>query len=595
MKTYISKLNQHLLEKYPNIWNTKIVWMLAISLLIHLFFYIFGLLSLVDVELLHERNAVSNFFDNGAIFFSIIITVLLLVVWLLNLFKNNAFKAYYPTSRLKLFGQFFSYFIIIFCASTFYYSYMFGVKTYISSTYENHTITSEIKTTNNGALFFSKTLGNYTIDKLRYPDPFNDIYCETEHAQIDFNKAYLELFHYNYQFYSLNQLELKDSEIYIDSIHGGFVYQKSRDSSTVYFYKDSVIDVSDKIRTTQPSYFNYSKTFYTSKNKGDYPGFFDLNSYSHYSYYNNNQTYSRKVRLRNKKNYELLTRNNSNEIKQLLADVLDVSNTYKIKHNLTAEEWFKLIYHPDNFELTSFIRNEPKLNYEEDTLPIDYENIIDFDTNNDRTEEEQFFKDHITDYYIDSSSLYNVFENIEEIKNEDIVSENIHIFLWISFCIATLIFIFRVTGLRELLFSVITVGVLMLTVSLLTALFAYSSNLTDNSVGYFILYLTLIIGAIILLIPLFYASKLKKTIVGICLNISIAGFALYVLLIIGIISLHQDDACRALYKYGERYKNCFVLIERLGLYLSYILLIIGFIFIYLYSNTIKKWRALPEG
>lgn len=594
MKSYITKINQQLLEKYPNIWNTKIVWMIGISAIVHMFFFLFGLLSLINVELLHERNANSNFFDNGAVFFSIIITILLLVVWLLNLFKNNAFKAFYPTSKLKLFGQFCSYFIIIFCASTFYYSYMFGVKTYINSTYENDTIASEIKTVNDGALFFSKTLGSYTIDNLRYPDPFNDIFCEKQLPRIDFNKPYLELFHYNYQFYTLHQLELKDSETYIDSIHGGAVYQKRRDSSTVYFYKDSVIDVSDKIRTTQPSYFNYSYTFYTSKSKDDYLSVFDVNYTKHYDYYNSYHKYSRKIRLRNKKNYELLKRNNPDEIKQLLANVLDVSDTYNIKHNLTADDWFNLIYHPDNFELKAFIRNEPKIKYKEDKLPINYENIIDYDADNDRTEEEQFFKDHITDYYIDTASLHNVFENIQDIKNENIVTENIHVFLWISFCLAILIFIFRVTGLRELLFSIITVGVLTLCVSLLTALFAFSSDLSGNDVAYFILYLTLLIGTIILCIPLFYASKLKKTIVGICLNISISGFVLYVLLIIGIISMHQEAACRALYKYGELYNECFVLITGLGLNISYMLLIIGFIFIYFYSSVIKNWRALPE-
>ena len=39
MKTYFTKIDQYLLENYPTIWNTKIVWMLLVNVIIHILFF----------------------------------------------------------------------------------------------------------------------------------------------------------------------------------------------------------------------------------------------------------------------------------------------------------------------------------------------------------------------------------------------------------------------------------------------------------------------------------------------------------------------------------------------------------------------------
>lgn len=599
MKTRILKVNKFLLEKYPNIWNTKIIWTIAISLIVHLLFFLFGLISLNNVELLHKRDAISNFFDNGSIFFSVIITTLILVIWIVHLFKNNSFKSFYPTTRSNLFGQFLSYFIIIFFASTFYYSYIFGVKTYINFTHKTETVINDIKTVNDGALFFSKDFGNYTLNNLRYPNLFSETYCETKESLIDFNKPYLELFHFNYQFYTLKTLEKKHSELYIDSIYGGSVFSKSLNSHKIYYYKDSVIDVSDKIRTVKPSYFNFTKTFYDLNRWNNSLKMNSDELFYHIDIevpYQNNKHYTEKLRLRNKRNYELLTRNDPREINQLLSNVLEISSKYKIRHNLTSDKWFKLIYHPENFELKAFLRNEPKGEDSEIEL-INSDYIIDDITvaaEKNLSEQQKFIKERMTDYYIDTYSLQNVFENIEEIKNEDVVSESIHFFLWVSFFIASLIFIFRITGLKESIFTVISVGLLILLISLLAILFSYATNSFGIELSNLMLYLTFFIATIILFIPLFFSKKIKKLVVAICINISITGFPLYILLILGIISLHQTNYC--IEKFGVNYhdNDCFILLNEIGFSASFMLLILGFIFIFFFSDIIRKWRALPE-
>ena len=131
MKKFIKRTNTYLLERYPIIWNTRVFWVLLVSLGIHVLFYLFGLVSISNIETFHRRSVIDLFFDNGTVFFGVIISILMLVIWLIFHFKHNAFKSFYPSSRRGLFLQFFCYLVIIFASTTFYYSYIYGVKTYV--------------------------------------------------------------------------------------------------------------------------------------------------------------------------------------------------------------------------------------------------------------------------------------------------------------------------------------------------------------------------------------------------------------------------------------------------------------------------------
>ncbi|WP_299123729.1 hypothetical protein [uncultured Winogradskyella sp.] len=598
MKKFIYNTNQYLLERFPTIWNTRLAWMLLIALMLHVIFFMFGFITLTNPETLHERSIISIFFKNGTVFLSIIISILLLVVWLIYMFKNNGFKNFYPTSGSKLFGQFFAYAIIIFSCSTFYLSYQYGLKTYIASTYNDAQINKEIEIANDAALFFSENVSDYTIDNRRYPKPFYELYCEKLNEFIDFDEAYLEFGDKYYQFYSLytKEVPLTDRYSYAyqntidnsDSTNFKLVYSKIKDTLRVLYFKDTVVNVKPFIKTAKPSYYNASSTFFISRHDALIVDHYNFNhqlysEYDDYSY-NYNPKYSIRHQLRNKRNYELLERNDKDEIKKLLEDFLKFSNYYKIPNNITADQWFNLVYNPGNFEVRSFIRTIPKTKYE-------YETAISLE----QTKYEKFYTDYVTDYHLEHNKLSNVFENIEEIKASNPFMESIHFFMWLTFFLACVIFMFRITGLKPLLFSVLTIGVLALFISLLTALLFYIMRDYDDIISYFILYIVLIISLIILAIPIFFIETTKKLIVAICLNISILGFPLLLFLIIGIISMHQEEACRNSLDYSLGNYKCDTLIESLGFNWSYVLFALGIIFIFFYSKNIKKWKSLPEG
>lgn len=582
MKSYIHRINQYLLERYPNIWNTRLIWMLSISLVIHIVFFIFGLVSLTSPSSLHERGVWTVFFENGAIHFSVMLSVLLLVIWLINMFKNNAFKNFYPVSRWQLFSQFLLYFIIILFSTTFYYSYNFGLKTYISSAYEDVTLKDDIEKANMAAIFFSQDIEDYTIDKRRFPPILSELYCEMTDEFIDVEKPFYSFLDYKYQYYSLKSENRSFDYANYNDLETPYVYTIQKDSIQTFFYKDSVVDVSSYIKSAYPTYNNYSATFYESEENDPY-GNYSNDYYTDYEYSNIKRLeYTEKAKLSSQKTQELLRRNNPKEIKQVLVDFLLIAKKYEIETNITSDTWFKLIYHPNSFEIKSLIRDEKK--------PVDrtvYENY-------EKTMLEQFNIDHTTDFYIRTNDLNNAFENIETIKSSSVINENIHVFIWIAFFLSSLIFIFRISGLKSLLFTIITVGLLSVFVALLATLSHFLLQFSNNSVELFVAYFVFFLGTIILAIPIFFAKKLKKQIISVCMNISIGGFVLYVLLIIGIISIHQSHYCDEIYNYTYRY-DCPVLIVNLGSYTSYILLASGLLFLYFYTAIIKKWKALAEG
>ena len=591
MKDRIKKIDQYLLEHYPTVWNTKIVWIFCISTCLHIVFFLLGFIALSNPESLHEYSAKSVFFRNGTFHISVILSILLIVLWLLYLFKNNAFKNFYPTKTRQLFGQFIQYFVIVIYISSFYISHSFGVKTYINQRYPDKETQQNIALTNKTAMFFSTSIEHYTLDNIRFPEPLGNLYCEERSDFIDYDKPHQSFLNENYQFNSLNSNEKHESELsgrFVDTTNR-YVFSTSKDSIRTFYYKDSVVDISSLIKTEKPSYYNYSRIFYNNSGTYyDYVVSYNPNIYD--SYYNlrslNMFPEVNKID-QNKYGFELLNRKDPEEIKKLLSDFLVIASGYKIKNNLTADTWFNLVFKPGNFTVEHIIRTQPKTGLS----PVMYV----ADTNNDQFS--AFVQERLTDYYLESEKLYKLYKNIDEIKSNTFFAESIHVFIWVSFFLSALIFMFRVTKLRTFIFTLVATGVLLILVALVIALASYSSNMSGKQMEFFSAYFTFLILSCILIIPTVFLKKLKKEIVGVFMNMSLIGFTLWVLNILAIISLYQDDYCsrNRVPGYNPYQNKCTNIFEYLGLSTSFILFFMSIIFIYVYCNLIKKWRALPEG
>ncbi|WCM42722.1 hypothetical protein MG290_03315 [Flavobacterium sp. CBA20B-1] len=621
---FINKINKYLIDRYPTIWNTRIVWMLALSMLLHILFFFIGYVSHNNPVSLQNSGVIDDFFSSGFILVNIIISVLLLVGWLVYMFKNNGFKNFYPTSNWKLFGQFVSYLVIIFASITFYFSYMFGFRTYINQAYPNNEFVKDVAIINKAYPFLSLEYQDFELDKKAYPKMFMDLYCETNSNYIHYSEPFYTLKDKNYQFFRLYEVAVTERDVNRDFKYPAAEYKKGTElayknivaDTCFYYFKKEVVDVSSHVKSAEFSYYNFSRAFYTV----------DFNTVDYFDRYNNSYKYPEPtyngmygVNLNANKNYNfskdfagILNRKNPQEIKKILNDFLEVSKKYQIKTDLSADTWFKMVYHPTDFEVKHFIASEkpsPRTYYtatadsaavvinsayEEVEVAQDAAATVSaaVATENENLLSNYYYKKLSKNYY-EISNLNYLLRSVELVKTVDFVSRSIHVYIWMAFFLSTLIFCFRVTNLRAVLFSGVTAGVLSLVVGLISLLYAMG---VSNDEEYFVAYLVLAISTIVLLIPLLFVNFRNKLFTAIFMNISINGFVLYVLLILGIISMHQNDACREMPGYYDSYaaRTCTTLLEDLDMNTSYILLAAGLIFIFLYTAVIKKWRAVPE-
>lgn len=585
MKKFINKTNQYLLENYPNIWNTRLVWVVLTCLIVHLIFFIFGFATFSNPESLHERGAKEIYFKNGSVFMNIILTILILVIWLSFLLKNNAFKSLYPLKGKQIFGQLLMYIIIIFSALSFYISYNYGIKYFIRTKYNDARVFDEIKKSNKASLFFSHNLENYTLDQRKYPAPFDTLYCSQINPNIrneyyedvsinekiiDSGVPHLQFLDSKYYYYTLYKkiYPSNENQTLPNTRH---VYYKIDNNLTTYYYKDTIFDITKITESAYPTYFNYSSKFYSLAshyNKHPY-------SYAPEVFRGEKDEFPTNRIAWNKNIYDFLKRNDTEEIKQVLTNFLKICDAYKIEHNLSTITWFELVYHPGNFELKSLIRKTPKIDYK-------------YYEDDDKTLTEIFTEKHLTDYYIETDELYNLFRNVQDIKDSTPFLDTIHIFLWLSFLIAAIILMFRTTGLKAFIFTIVVTGVISIFIGLSASLFELLFRNHSNT-EYFIMWLSLIILLVILCIPIILKNKLKKIIVGICLNLSLISFILLIILILSMISSYQEDYC-----YQNKIRPCTTVWESLGVVWSPILFIINLVILYFYTKVIKNWKALPE-
>lgn len=605
----ISKINQYLLERYPTIWNTKIVWMLLISLLIHIVFFVIGYVSHINPESLQYRNVVGDYFTSGLVLAHIIISILLVVGWVVSLLKNNAFKNFYPSNNFKLFGQFVQYFIILFLSTTFYFSYILGFEQFVKQNYKDEDMAAKTEIINVANAFLSQDPLYYTLNNKSYPEVFSNLYCETDRDKIDVNSKFYTFFDEIYQFNDLYKKEVTQKDSLGRFVYPEFenenniplAYSQDYDNRCVFYFKKNVVDVSKYVSNANLNYKNFSNVFYAHGSGSNYEKYYDFE-----------HSFNKKDTLDNasinKKIVELLERNDPKEIQKILTDFLKISKDFKIKTNLEDKKWMELIYHPASFDVKNFINtDDPKHGYDnfEDyteenvegaAVPAYYES--EYTGGSGTTVEDvqltlkrEFIKERVTEYYYYSSDLLVLLQNIDDIKNNDIFVSYIPIFLWLAFAFSSVIFSFRITNLRSLLFSIIATGVLSLIISLLSVIFNFSIGGFSES---FSLYLIFIISTIILLLSIIqkFGSKLFK---GILINMTVNGFVGYVYLILGIISMHQTSACYASRKNAEIIEPCNTILDQIeSSNLSYLLLIVGFLFIFFYSSVIQKWKASPE-
>ncbi len=587
-------------------WNTRLVWTGATAIVIHILYLLWGYSHFSDITLLHQEIYGDYIMFDGVQFVvSVMISVVLLVVWMMYLFKNNALKSFYPQNGRHIFAAFAQYVIIVFLCISFPVSYVAGYKIFLNTRFDKTVIKEEAAHLSRSRVFFLETPSDYFISNRVYPAPYDTLFAVAS-SEIDERYPVIRYEQNATQFYTY---------MYRDFLYDTFVsrqydeqapYSDEKEITRVssgtdsirVFYTDKFVDLS---RTADPHYslYNYSGAGAEYKryqryydDEADYNGGYTSQAPDTMPASSLSKAFRTREFAYNKYVYELLQRNDPGEIKALLSGTLAILKKYRIATNLDADNWYRLVYNPPLFRVDSFISgNQYNAEYAEYSTATVAETVI-ADAN---------VSPRYTRYLLETSKAFYTLDNIRSLSAWSFAKDVATIFFCVAMGLATVLLMYRVTGLKTLLFTVIS----MILISILVGLLIFQiHNLNYNYAGdreegtLVSLYIVAFVYTGIALLPLLLWRSFRKIVSGIALSITVLGFPYFVWLVLLLINTHQEIAVRELYEESpDLYVHLqYTLLNRLApVTVVAIIVAVTIVFMFLYTAVIKRWKGLPEG
>ncbi|MFJ1350349.1 hypothetical protein [Capnocytophaga canimorsus] len=607
---FIHQINQYLLARYPSLWNTKIVWMLCVAFVIHIFFFTVGYFFFQNPETLQTYDIYDIYYSSAFFIFQIIISLILLVVWLMQLFKNNAFKHFYPMSSLQLFGQFLQFMVIVFACLSFHLSFRLGNYVFAHQRYDDVTYTHIVQTANKAYPFLFFEIEDYMPDMRKTPHWINDLYCQTDYHSIDTTKPYLTFADKVYQFYRVyayktvlrNEYDNRRSDV--ESAHRDFLYTRNAEDSVTIYHKKEVVDVSDIFVNAHPNLRNFSKMLYVPYGAGiSYTDLKQVNAISNDVKDWDNKTYE--IVLNENVNH-LLDKEDEQAIKNIMKQFLSISRMLRIDTNLDLEGWFNVAYRPQSgFNVQTFFRTD---NYSDSYYdPNEYDQINEedakilkekFKNDNSLISLTRYKKLHSSNYYYSLEKLKNALRNIDELRGNFFDAFAFNVYVWISVMLALLLFCYRVFRLKSLLLGVVSLSLISLAIGLILLVMNFTDMLDQD---YNAVMLVVIVYLLVLVISQFMPYERNKTFASILMNVSVLAFPLVFFLVFLGVDMYQKKQRYPYihYAYDNHYLvetyNQETLLDWLGVEgLSLIVFLGTLIFVLFYIRVIMRWKATSE-
>ncbi len=167
----IRKFSNYLLENHPLLWHTRSIQLTVLGLLLWLLSFVSGYLALTLRDLKHHD--VSDFYaETGFLLFHIAIVTVVLALWALAFYKNNAFKSFYPISKLYFHKMFFLLFIPFLLLVTLYYPFTRGAHVKTRNLLSKENLIKDYENLRMAEAFLPRSEYTYNIDHKVFPKPF---------------------------------------------------------------------------------------------------------------------------------------------------------------------------------------------------------------------------------------------------------------------------------------------------------------------------------------------------------------------------------------------------------------------------------------
>lgn len=396
-------IQKKLLLKYPLLWNTKFVPMVAIGLLLHLIFFGLGYLDgTIDFS---NRNNLD--IEVTCILFGVLLVIIIIILWLVNYFKNNSLKSFYSKSKYSLFYEWLQIFVVSTLLITFYLPFSVGKQLHQRSYYSLEETTNRCKTIATADMFIDGSFGETEIDSLAS-------------GLIDSlgNKIALN---YNPEDANTAEYATEKESMAVEAV-------------AAYTYKDHII-------------FNGKKY--------DQFSLVNRNTFE-FTVISREQDSLNRIQVQN-----WLHQDNKAEVKKLMDNHLSLIREHDLATNLTLDKWFEIVYKAPEFD--EFLYIQPYLKEYETDESYNNSYVYAAKVGN---EERKYSK-----YFIQQDVLKDKYDTVSEAHTDSFFNiEMILGFLYGAFGLSILIFSFRVTSGKSWLIAVVTTGVINIVYGIFTAI-----------------------------------------------------------------------------------------------------------------------------
>jgi hypothetical protein len=569
------KFTDYLLENHPLLWHSKAIQLTIISLLFWLISFILGY-NLISLDILKSESIFSYYFESLYILFHIIFCIIVICIWAIYFYKNNAFKNLYPIQKGYFTKLFFLLFIPFTLLVSAYYPFTKGCVSKTRSYFDPNELKLEINKLNIANAFLINNPADYRIDYRVFPKPYpvENINFDKNKNNWNYEVSVIKDQQNNYKTFDPREYQEKfeieennHKSIYFKSyqldIHG-----KKCDPKKVIckIYSKEELD-----KPKENEIINFSNILITNKKITDryiYGGNYYQKEYK--------ANYAPKV-------YDWVRNKKFSAIQNSIDEFNAICSKYTIDHQINAKHIVRFLKYKKflNFK-TSIVKSyEDRFsNYNKQDEINQIESVL------KRKKETIRYMANQHVYFYDKASLESIFINFKISEKSVFQEYSILIFAFISLFLVWLFICFEFTVIKSFLISIPVAGVIIIINSLIV-IYSHSFGNSDGSflISFVITGFIIIVMTIISVNSSFFSKKITTLLI----NLFYLLAPIYIMLCV----LFYNELTRWIYIqtpcYGLQRESRDSILMIPNLFFIYSVIgILGFFFI------LRKWKAKAE-
>jgi hypothetical protein len=569
------KFTNYLLENHPLLWHSKAIQLTVVTLLFWLISFILGY-NLISLDILKSESIFNYYFESLYVLFHVIFCIIVICIWAIYFYKNNAFKNLYPIQKgyfTKLFFLLFIPFILLVSA---YYPFTKGCISKTRSFFDSNELKLEINKLNIANAFLINNAADYRINNRVYPKPFPVENIKFDKNKNDWNNEISVIKDPQNNYKSFDPKEYQEK------------FEVDENGSKSIYFKSYQLDIQGK--KCDPKKV-ICKVY--SKEELDLPKENEIINFSNVLITNNKivdrynfggdffqkefkANYAPKV-------YDWVRNQKYSAIQNSIDEFNAICSKYTIDHQINAKHIVRFLKYKkfQNFK-TSIVKSyEDRFsNYNKQDEINQIESVL------KRKKETINYMANQHVYFYDKASLESIFVNFK-ISDKSIFQEyNLLLFAYISFFLTWLFICFEFTVIKSFLISIPIAGVLII----LNSLIIIYTNSFGNSEGSFLISF-LVTGLIIIILTItsVNSSYFGKKITTLLINLLYLIAPFYIMLcILYFNELNRWTYIKSVCYGSERISQDSILMNP-NLFFFYSLIgVLAFFFI------LRKWKAKAE-